>query len=105
MNRPFLTFVATALSMLIAAGPAAAANFGFVRWPDYLDIYIVIAAVPTLLGAAWLKMVLPKGVTYYNLPKAERTLGLKLVGLVTQISLVALMAMIFVGMGLQRAAE
>lgn len=90
---------------LTLAGPATAANFGFVRWPDYLDSYIMIAAVASGVGFVWLKAALPKGLSFTEVPQADRTARMKLAALVTMIAFIALMGMVFVGMGLQRAAE
>lgn len=91
--------------VLSLAGPAAAANFGFVRWPDYFDTYILIAAIASGIGFVWVKAVMPGGRSLFEVPKAERTFGMKLAGYFTMIAFVALMSMVFVGMGLQRAAE
>jgi hypothetical protein len=41
----------------------------------------------------------------FEVPKADRTLGMKFAGYFLLIAFVALMGMVFVGMGLQRAAE
>lgn len=90
---------------LFAANPAAAANFGFVRWPDYLDTYILIAAIASGVGFVWVKAVMPGGRSLFEVPKAQRTFGMKLAGYFGMIAFVALMGMVFVGMGLQRAAE
>jgi hypothetical protein len=100
-----LATTAATVSLLLAAGPAAAANFGFVRWPAYLDLYILVVALPVALSLVWLKLVLPKGMTFYNLPKEQRTAGITFAGRVGQISFCALMILVFVGMGLQRAVE
>jgi hypothetical protein len=99
------TTLATFGTALTLGGPATAANFGFVRWPDYLDTYILIAAIVSGVGFVWLKAVLPKGLSFVDVPKANRTPGMKLAAFVTMIAFVALMGMVFVGMGLQRAAE
>ena len=90
---------------LVLTRPAVAANFGFERWPSYLDSYILIAAIAVGVGFVWLKAVLPKGLSLAEVPRGQRTLGMKLAGFVAGIAFVALMAMVFVGMGLQRAAE
>jgi hypothetical protein len=100
-----LTAAVSAGIGLVLARPALAADFGFVRWPDYLDTYILIAAIATGLGFVWLKLVLPKGTSFDKVPKADRTAGMKLAASMTGIAFVALMGMVFVGMGLQRAAE
>jgi uncharacterized membrane protein len=52
-----------------------------------------------------LKAVLPKGKSYSEVPKAERTRFMTVVAFAMILSLVATMGMIFVGMGLQRATE
>ena len=84
---------------------AFAANFGFVRWPDALDAYVLASAMFTAIGFAALKLQLPAGVPYNKVPKEQRTNGLFLAALVTGVSFVALMGLVFVGMGLQRSGE
>ena len=100
-----ITIALSAAVSLVLAGPAAAANFGFVRWPDYLDTYIYFAAVVTVLGLVAVKMQLPKGLGYTEVPKDQRTTAMFVTVVVMGIAFVALMGMVFVGMGLQRAAE
>ena len=104
MRRHTTAFAIYGLSLLLAR-PAAAANFGFVRWPDYLDTYILIAAIASGVGFVWVKAVMPGGRSLFEVPKAERTLGMNLAGYFLLVAFVALMGMVFVGMGLQRAAE
>jgi hypothetical protein len=104
MGRIAATFAAVGLA-LVGSGPAAAANFGFVRWPDYLDMYILIAAIASGVGIVWVKVVIPGGRGLFEVPKADRTFGMKLAGYFALIAFVALMGMVFVGMGLQRAVE
>lgn len=89
----------------IATGKALAANLGFVRWPDYLDFYILASTALTAVSFFVLKAVVPKGKSYSEVPKAERTRFMTVVAFAMILSLVATMGMIFVGMGLQRATE
>lgn len=98
------TFVSFGFALTVA-GPAAAANFGFVRWPGYLDSYITIAAIASGVGFVWLKAVLPRGLSFVEVPRDGRTVGMKLAAFVTIIAFLVLMGMVFVGMGLQRASE
>ncbi len=74
------TTLATFGLVLTLAGPAAAANFGFVRWPDYLDTYILLAAIASGFGFVWVKAVMPGGRPFFEVPKADRTFGMKLAG-------------------------
>jgi hypothetical protein len=103
--RQRLIITSFAASWLIHSQPAHAANFGFVRWPDYLDSYILIATVASGIGFVLLKSVLPSGKSFTDVPKADRTIAMKIIAYPTMLAFFALMAMIFVGMGLQRAAE
>ena len=100
-----ITISLSAAVSLVLGGPAAAANFGFVRWPDYLDTYIYVAAIVTVLSLVAVKMQLPKGLGYAEVPKDQRTTAMFVTVVVMGIAFVALMGMVFVGMGLQRAAE
>ncbi len=100
-----LTAAFAAAASLALAGPAFAANFGFVRWPDYLDTYILVAGVVTIPGLILLKLQLPKGLGYTEVPKDQRTTAMFLTVVVTGIACVALFGMVFAGMALQRMAE
>ncbi|MDD8024611.1 MAG: hypothetical protein PHX82_16065 [Paracoccaceae bacterium] len=94
-----------ALGAAVIPAQAFAANFGFVRWPDYLDAYIFLLMIPVAIGFIWLKMTLPKGMSLLQVPKEQRTKSMTFVGYLTMAALISLMALIFIGMGLQRFAE
>jgi len=85
---------------------AHAANFGFVRWPSFLDMPIVWTMVITGIMFAVAKTQMPKGAKdYISVPKEERSMLLKASTLLMFASLIACLGMVFVGMGLQRAVE
>ena len=100
-------WIPVALVSVAALWPeqAFAANFGFVRWPDSLDAFLLVAAVFTAVGFAALKIQLPAGLSYAQVPREHRTTAMSLAAVVTGVSFAALMGMVFVGMGLQRLAE
>ncbi|MBB3992530.1 hypothetical protein GGR95_000149 [Sulfitobacter undariae] len=85
---------------------AQAANFGFVRWPGYLDMPIIAAMLMTGLSFVLLKTQMPKGAKdFVSVPKDERSVMLKASAFLMLVSFVVCLGMIFVGMGLQRAVE
>lgn len=99
----------TALSMFIAVvpAPAFAFNFGFVRAPDWMDPYIGTAFVATLVLMGLTILAKPKGVPVNRMYLYRRHfsgVGRFIYGLFG-LSFVTLMTMVFLGMGLQRAAE
>ncbi len=98
-----------ALSMVVIAvpAPALAFDFGFVRAPDWMDPYIGTAFLTTLLLMGLTMLVKPKGVPFNRMYFYRRHfsgVGRFIYGLFG-LSFVALMGMVFLGMGLQRAAE
>lgn len=98
-----LTAGASALAM--SAGPAMAFDAGFVRVPDWMDKYFVILVPVTviLLGLTWLTK--PRGVPFNQLYRTPLT-GLNRASYnALVITFVALMGLLFTGMGLQRLAE
>lgn len=103
----FIKFVAFFLSTFVSLPQVAyAANFGFVRWPDYLDMPIVSSMIATVVFFVIFKAVLPKGAKdYVSVPKEERSLMLKATCLFMLASLGICIGLIFLGMGLQRASE
>ncbi|WP_282046559.1 hypothetical protein [Roseibium album] len=103
----FIRYVAFFLSTFFSLPQAAyAANFGFVRWPDYLDMPIASSMIATAVFSVVFKAILPKGAKdYVSVPKEERPLLLKATGLFMLASLGICIGLIFLGMGLQRASE
>ena len=94
-----------ALAATVIPGQAFAANFGFIRWPDYLDAFIFPLIIPAILGGIWLKMTLPKGMHFLQVPKEQRTKSMTIAGYLTLVTFIPLMALIFIGGWLQRLAE
>lgn len=94
------------LPVLAAPQMAHAADFGFVRWPGYLDMPILLAVLTTILSLVLFKTQMPKGAQdFMSLPKEDRSTLLKASAFLMITSLIACLAMIFVGMGLQRMVE
>ena len=92
------------LSLVSVPQAAHAANFGFVRWPDYLDMPILVAMILTGVSFLVFKSRMPEGAKdYVSVPKAERSALLKISAFTMLASLIICLGMIFVGMGLQRA--
>ncbi len=92
--------------MLIAL-PAHAADFGKVRWPDWMDVYI-FPLIPAVLVLMLLTTLFkPRGVPVNEMYRhfgAFSPMG-KLIYACFGLSFIALMVLVFLGMGLQRAAE
>ncbi|MEP4249059.1 hypothetical protein [Tateyamaria sp.] len=85
---------------------AQAADFGFVRWPGYLDMPIVLTAAMTFILFLVFKTQMPKGAAdFVSVPKEERSALLTLSTYSMIGSFALCMGMVFVGMGLARAAE
>jgi len=85
---------------------AYAANFGFVRRPDYLDLPILGAWLMAGVSFVFAKTLLPKGKKdFVSVPKEERSVLLRVSVYLMAISVVIGLGMIFLGMGLQRALE
>lgn len=103
----FVSRVFAPLAALMSLPQAAhAANFGFVRWPAYLDMPILVSAVMTGIFCILVKTHLPKGAKdYVSVPKEDRTFTLTASVIALMASFVLCMGMVFLGMGLQRAAE
>ena len=94
------------LSFVSFPQTAHAANFGFVRWPSYLDVPLILAMIMTGLSFALFKTQMPKEAKdFVSVPKEERSALLKLSALLMLTSLVVCLGIIFVGMGLQRISE
>jgi len=93
--------------LLVAAAPtqALAFDFGFVRVPAYLDVPIIASAVVTAIAAFVLKRSLPAGRSYTDVSKEDRTTVMTVSACLSIASLVATFGLLFLGMGLQRAAE
>lgn len=104
MNAVKFSGIAAVL-MLLPAPQALAFNFGFVRVPDWMDMYIgVLCAVSV---AAWLGLLAtkPRGVPIRELPNVQISplAGFFRWGLL--IAFMGMMALVFLGMGLRRYAE
>ncbi|MFN3971654.1 MAG: hypothetical protein ACK4L4_09790 [Gemmobacter sp.] len=93
------------LAVMCWPGAALAADFGRVRWPDYLDPYIYAALAVAVPSVILMKILLPSGYYLLNVPAEKRTPLLNVVGAVAFVSFVSLMGLVFTGMYLQRAAE
>ena len=102
MTRPILAAAALALLLPVRA---AAADFGFVRWPDYLDAWIALTGVLSVVFLVWLKRLLPPGQHFTGIPPSRRSRAMTLAAWGLMISVTACLGMIFTGMGLQRLAE
>lgn len=86
---------------------ALAYDFGFVRGPDWMNPYLVILLALTAVGLVLTLMFKPSGVPFNEMYKhfgEFSPLG-RLVYVLFGLSIAALMAMVFLGMGLQRATE
>lgn len=103
--------VTTTLSLLLCSfisvpQAAHAADFGFVRWPSFLDLPIFVAVLITGLLFGVFKTQIPRGYSSYaHVPKEERTPALKITTYLMAATFTLCMLMMFAGMGLQRATE
>ena len=95
--------VALALAALCAGGPALAADFGRVRWPDWMDGYILLGAAST--GFAFLLVLLtkPRDLSISEARTAPIGAVPRVFFLILQLSFFAMMGLIFYGMYLARA--
>lgn len=94
------------LPLFVIPQAAHAANFGFVRWPNYLDMPIVLAIFMVGLSLVLFKTQMPKEAKdFMSVPKEERSTLLKVSAFMMLASLAACLLMVFIGMGLQRATE
>ncbi|MEZ5797276.1 MAG: hypothetical protein R3D63_07275 [Paracoccaceae bacterium] len=97
------------LAVLLAAlpGPALSFNFGMVRVPDWMDRYFLIL-LPIVAGAfALTALVKPHGLPINRIPHHFGQVGFftRLSYLILAASFAITMILLFVGMGLRRAAE
>ena len=97
------------LAALITAMPmqALAFNFGRVRAPDWMDPYALTLLICTCVGFMLIALTKPRHVPMNALYRHVREFGFfgRLSYVFTTISFFLLMGLVFVGMGLQRAAE
>ncbi|WP_368186990.1 hypothetical protein [Aestuariibius sp. HNIBRBA575] len=92
---------------LITPTHASAYDFGFVRGPDWMDSYLLVLLVTTVCLMAATLVFIPLGASFNEMYKLFQDFSK--VGRITYVafgvSFGALMIMVFLGMGLQRAAE
>jgi hypothetical protein len=105
MQKLALSPVALAAVAGMVPLQAAAADFGFVRWPDYLDVWIALTGILSVACLVWLKRMLPPGQHFTAIPPSRRSRSMTLSAYGLMISVTACLGMIFAGMGLQRLAE
>lgn len=101
------TLAGFCLLALLAAAPtrARAFEFGFVRVPDYLDLPIMSAAGLTGVSLLLLLRSLPTRRRLAEDTEAERSPAMVLSAWMVMIALVATLGLLFLGMGLDRAAQ
>lgn len=86
-------------------GVAKAANFGFVRFPDWMDQYLLQGVAVTAIFFVLTYVTKPRGVPFNRLYRT-RLRGLnRLFYNILYVTFAALMIAVFIGMGLQQAAE
>ena len=92
---------------LFAATPATAYDFGFVRAPDWMDPIVgsLLAATVVLFGLT--VAMKPRGVEVSEMYQhfGDFSLFGRIIYAAMALAFIALMGMVFLGMGLQRAAE
>jgi hypothetical protein len=96
-------FVSTGL-VLLSVDRAFAFDFGFVRVPDWMDVYIGWLFAATCLGFAGLAVTKPRGVAFNQVANTQISPVANFFRFSTLIAFAILMLMIFVGMGLRRFA-
>ncbi|NGO54416.1 hypothetical protein [Allomesorhizobium camelthorni] len=95
----------SATVLLLSASHAFAFNFGFVRVPDWMDLYIGWLFVVTCVGWIGLGVTKPRGVPFNQLPNTKISPLANFFRFGMLIAFIILMLMVFVGMGLRRYAE
>ena len=106
MYRRAQKIFALILPLTLLPQAAFAADFGFVRWPGYLDMPIVLSAVLTAVAVVVFKTQMPKTAKdFVSVPKEERSFLLNASAIVMLGGLVLCIGMMLVGMGLQRVVE
>ena len=105
--RPLLVFPLALAGVFLASGPAAAFDFGFVRVPMWMDPWILGLAVGMV--PFWLLAVVtkPRHIAFKDIYRNYGAVSsiTRMAHRTTAAIFVALMAMLFLGMGLQRYAE
>ncbi|WP_154666738.1 hypothetical protein [Litoreibacter arenae] len=102
MSRQVLIF----LSLLIPT-QVYAFDFGFVRGPDWMDQYVGVLFVVTMVFFALTMLFKPRGIPMNEMYQhfGDFSPVGRLVYAIFGLAFVGLMGMVFLGMGLQRAAE
>lgn len=103
--RGWQAFAMATTMLLQSSTQAFAFNFGFVRVPNWMDGYIgglVLASLAAYLGLVLTK---PAGVPVNQLHRVTISPLANVFRFALLISFMALMGMVFAGMGLQRYAE
>lgn len=104
MKRNTPLFSLLVMPLAVAATPAAAFDFGFVRVPDYMDQPILILLILSVIFISLMKMM---GLTADANGRTRRKAGPlgKVVVAIGSVSFIGLMGLVFIGMGLVRYAE
>ncbi|MCK7614738.1 hypothetical protein [Roseibium sediminicola] len=92
---------------LLTAGSrdAFALNLGFVRFPDWMDIYIFSQFAITFVAWLGLWVTKPRGVAFQDLWNVRLSPLANLFHYTMAIAFIAGMILLFLGMGLTRYAE
>jgi len=93
------------LIFVVAPTQVLAFDFGFVRVPNYLDVPIVCSAILTAIFAFILKRTLPAKLSFKDVPQQDRTKLMAASAYLSLTFLLVTLALLFIGMGLQRAVE
>lgn len=93
------------LSFFAVPKQVYAANFGFVRFPDWMDQYFVLGLAVLAILFVLIMMTKPSGVPFSQLRLTKMRPLPTIVFRLFQICFFALMIMLFIGMGLERVAE
>ena len=98
-----IRIVTLALAAICVSGPALAADFGRVRWPDWMDGYILLAAASVGFGLLMVFLTKPSGLSIGEARTARIGVVPRIFFVVLQLSFFGMMGLIFYGMYLARA--
>jgi hypothetical protein len=103
--HPATTLCLSTSLLLVSVDRALAFNFGFVRVPDWMDVWIVALLAATCVAWLGLALTKPRGVAFNQLPNVRISPLANVFRYSLLIAFSGMMIMVFLGMGLRRYAE
>jgi hypothetical protein len=105
--RPSLVLSLALIPALLAPGQAAAFDFGFVRVPDWMGPWILGLAAGMVPFWLFVAVTKPRHIAFRDVRRSHGEVAriTRMAHGTMLVLFAALMAMIFVGMGLRRYAE